>query len=65
MLFAWVSTQLFAKDCRSFLVNVDLKEGYGVDSLMKKPPSYAPWNGEFLILVQKLPACLLPRGKEK
>jgi hypothetical protein len=49
MLLAWASTQPFAKESRSSLVNVDLRKGYGpgVDGSMKKPLQYAPWNGEF------------------
>jgi hypothetical protein len=43
MLLAWVSTQLFAKDSRSSLVNVDLKKSYGLRAYVsKKPLQYAP-----------------------
>ena len=47
MLLFWVSIQSFAKDCRSSLVDVDLRERYGLDGSTKKLLKYAPWNGQF------------------
>jgi chaperone BCS1 len=57
MLLAWASTQPFAKDSRSSLVNVDLRKGYGpsADSSTKKPLQYAPWNREFWFWYKNFP----------
>jgi hypothetical protein len=65
MLLAWASTQPFAKESRSSLVNVDLSKGYGpcVYGSIKKPLQYAPWNGEFWFWYKNFP--LVYRRMEK
>ncbi|KAF1809588.1 mitochondrial chaperone BCS1 [Eremomyces bilateralis CBS 781.70] len=65
MVLAWVSNQPFAKDSRSFLVNIDLKKGYGpgANGSVKKPLQYAPWNGELRFWYKNYP--LVYRRMEK